>query len=253
MVISWCRRLGGPAAILVLISAITFATVCAAGDSLPAGVTPGSPGAASWSLQFQVGEDFTLHSFQGGLISCKRQFTERSALRLGLGITGKLHDSSKDQIISSTATTTTEKVGADRDDQGIEINAQYVYYILPDRRIKPYYGLGPVFGFSRAKDETYAISQSERGDSLLQPREWEHEVLRKTWCLGLSGLLGAEWFFTDRISLTAEYGAVLEYERQTQQSSYSSTTNDTSTEMESTVKEFKFGPSSVKLGLSVYF
>ena len=60
----------------------------------------------SWSLQFQISENFTLQSFQGSMISTKYHFTEKSALRTGLSISGRSSDI-EDNIEQDSDTVTT--------------------------------------------------------------------------------------------------------------------------------------------------
>ena len=44
--------------------------------------------AGLWSIQFGIAENFTLRSFNGSTFSGKYQFTDKSALRLGITMNG---------------------------------------------------------------------------------------------------------------------------------------------------------------------
>jgi hypothetical protein len=210
--------------------------------------------AGSWSLQFQIRNNFTLDDFQGALISCKRHYTPQSAIRLGLGLNGSISDDSRES--TSTAPGGSKRINnldADLDNQAFNLTVQYLNYPSPGARIKTFFGIGPMVGFDRRKDKSMTYSEIIFDDTLVSRSSVEfRENLRRTWSVGLSGVLGVEWFFSRKLSLLAEYGASFVYEWRKSTSSRWNSETAGSTEGEDTESTLRFNSSAVKFGLSVY-
>jgi hypothetical protein len=170
----------------------------------------------SWSMQFKFMHDFLLTDFEGALISAKRHFTDKSALRFGLDLTYSKSWTDPD--------TNTFAVG---------IAIQYFYYTSPDAPVNFYFGFGPQLKYDRFKTEM------EYFESYKYEREWG---------LGVLGTWGVEWFATKHISFICEYGAGLE-----RLSVYHERSVDEGANITYDKSEIKFYSNSVDFGISVYF
>jgi hypothetical protein len=204
----------------------------------------------SWSLQFQIADDINLRAFNGMMISVKRHFNERSAIRLGLNL-----DLDSDRRIEGIAhsyrDTLREGRIYKRDDseQSIQLNLFYMRYPNPGGRIKLFYGAGPLVSFSRRLLE-YERNYYGSGRYDIKESNWE-----RYWAVGLNGILGAEWFATDGISFHAEYRAVAKYTRGRYESDEFrfSSQGKTATYSETETDYWNFDASYVTFGISLYF
>jgi hypothetical protein len=146
------------------------------------------PGA--WALQFSIGGNFRLESFNGSTISLKRHSSARSAWQLGLSPSfGSAQE--KRTIGPSDSITVMDR---DSDTAGLEIDLNYTRYPRPGRTMNLFWTLGPEVSWSRG-------SQSEVG----------FEASDRAWSVGLGAKLGAEWFATKTLSVHAAYGAGFSY------------------------------------------
>jgi hypothetical protein len=148
-----------------------------------------------WALQFQVGNDFTLSSFQGSTISAKRQLSDRSAYRVGLQLAIDLDARDEEVTRTDYENDTSER---DAYNQAIGLNMQYLRYNESTSPIKLFYGGGPFVVFQNSK-----TTSSED--------DFTRETTSKVLGAGLNGLIGVEWFVGENISLHAEYGLELGY------------------------------------------
>lgn len=200
----------------------------------------------AWALQFQISRNFTLSRFEGSVISAKRHFSDKKALRFGLSLNALISDAEQNSK-QFTSDTLRQILTADSDSdvQNIELNVQYLFYPSPEKEINLFLGVGPMVGFNRSNSET----GSERGT----PNSVESTSQRtsKRWSLGISANLGAEWFATKNISFLAEYGLSLNYIWV--KDSRTDKTAGIVTEAENKSKILNLSATTVKFGLSVYF
>jgi opacity protein-like surface antigen len=171
-----------------------------------------------WSLQFAIANNFTLSSFQGSSLSCKRHFSERVALRAGVSLTGSYVDQG----------------ATERNEQNIGLNAQYLIYPNPTGKVRLYYGAGPELALSRSKAEQ---SSGTSGSSTTTTR----------WSLGAGCVLGGEWFVVDGVSLLAEYGSAFTFDDTRVKYVSGSSTSESKT------RSIALSAKSVRFGLSLYF
>lgn len=139
----------------------------------------------SKSLQFGIGENFTLNSYSGTAFSYKRHTTSLKANRIGLSLNNDF-STSKDPDVENSESKTTF----------ISLNATYTWmnYTDPAADIKFYYGYGPGIGFSHDKEN---------------PPGEENSLSTNSLNLSAVAYSGVEWFFHRSISLHAEYGGSL--------------------------------------------
>jgi len=174
----------------------------------------------SWSMQFKFMQDFTLTDFEGALISAKRHFTDKSALRFGLDLGFYFEN-----IHEST----------DRDKNWFDMSftALYVYYTSPNAPINFYLGFGPKISYGRTK-------------TVYDDDDATYDYYRN-WAIGVVGVWGVEWFVTKRISLICEYGAGLLYNSAINEKQRSGGNSAIKTH------RFQLFSDSVDFGVSVYF
>ena len=204
----------------------------------------------AWALQFAVAGNFTLTTLQGAVISLKRQLTPGHAIRLGIG--GALSIGDNTNLNTSTqfdTITSTNSRSSQLNSSSIQLNLQYLWYPDPGADVNLFFGAGPLVTYSHSSsdgDIVYAATGSPSNSSVSSSES-------NSTALGLSGLLGAEWFAFRSFSLHAEYGASVRY------SWFDSTTDDriTGQPFHSTSdrksKGWSSPTSAVRFGVSVYF
>lgn len=184
-----------------------------------------------YALQFQIAPHFRLSSFQGSVLSAKKHLTEDRALRFGLSLG------------ANVTNTEYERSDSDIDDeqsqsqQRLSLAVQYMVHPTPDQPVQMYYGAGPELGFARYENTN-------------EDEDFELTRISTSWSIGLSGMVGAEWFVRSDISLMAEYGAALSYRRATDRQETNLSDEDP---REVTQSSFGFGGQGVHFGVSVYF
>lgn len=205
--------------------------------------------AGSWSLQFQIGENFDLESFEGSVVSLKRHFSPGAALRLGLSFGAVVSDQSleSESTVADTSMQTVTGV-QDHDEQHIEVTLEYLGYPNPDSKMNLFWGVGPFLSLSRSQSDVSQKLTLSEGEDV---RSISEEC--RSWAVGAVALLGVEWFATKAISLHAEYGLAIAYtswktERERSDNVYSQVTVDERAE-----DEWGVNGKQVLFGLSVYF
>lgn len=215
--------------IFLLVAALHFGTPVFAADATEMD-EENSLTAGSWALQFRITENFQLSSFQGSTLSAKRHLSDGRAIRVGISLNGAVADV-EHRTINVTTDSTTFESKIDENYQFVQLDAQYLIYPSPAKKLTVFVGAGPLFELSRSE-----ASGRE---------QWR---LNKIWSFGVSVVLGVEWFATKRISFLSEYSSALTYDIQISESTSSS--SDYKNEDERQALSFSY--SSVKFGLSVY-
>lgn len=199
----------------------------------------------SWSLQFQITNNFNLGAFQGLMFSGKRHISDNSTIRLGIGMN---YLQAENDYITKNIPVDTTIYQSNRSDDGINIDFSvlYVSYLNLKSKVNFYLGAGPVVSIFKNKSASETIYKSN-GTTI--NRDWK----RNEWSIGGLAVIGTEWFVDEKISLLAEYG-VLFYKRFVNEESiekYSYSTPNLKWTNEMTT--FSIHPSTVKLGVSLYF
>jgi len=199
-----------------------------------------------WALQFQITNNFTLSSFDGSVLSAKYHLSKTRALRLGLGVDLVLVDSD-DRVVDTRADTLSAEFSeeADSDRWGFELNLQYLFYPIPDGNIHLFFGAGPLLGYDRVDSEITRSSIDSFSELLTATNK------TSSWSVGVSSVLGVEWFAAKQISILAEYGLSLRY--QWIESSRMNVANDRTLTHDEERDTFTVNASAVRFGLSVYF
>ena len=196
----------------------------------------------AWALSFGIGANFTLTSFDGTTVSWKRFISDNSAIRVGISTSARDMDLDDDQtrdvneVEQVTETTHTNTYW------DVTLQGYYLRYPVSSSRTRFFWGIGPVVSITNT-ESSYLVVVDQ--DSTTYERNEEN----KQRDLGLSAILGAEWFATRNISLHAEYGQTLLYSRiETARDEEYLNTKSTSTQ-----EDIRWSPAQVRFGLSVYF
>ena len=205
----------------------------------------------SWSLQFQISDNFTLTTFQGSNISAKKHISDKSTLRFGLGLTAIVADRHYESEEINSYNRSSEDGVEDTFTQ-ININCYYLYYADPRKKINLYFGAGPIFGYSN-------YDQTDMGNDVQQDTIFiETKNTRKTdgYSIGMHGLIGVEWFARKEISIHSEYGSSFSYRKDKSESILVRNSSQYGEEERSTKSEagtYEFRSNGVVFGISVYF
>lgn len=143
--------------------------------------TPGTVEGA-WALQFRIGNNFSLSSFSGSLLSVQHQYSTNSALRFGLTTDMRSLDLEDRYVSGDTIDVTTT---GDQKDRSFGVVFQYLRYSTPGKRISMYWAAGPEVEYRK---NSFPSSSQKSG------------------FVGARGSLGAEWSPISEVGLHAEYG-----------------------------------------------
>jgi hypothetical protein len=207
--------------------------------------------AGSWALQFGISSNFTLISFEGLSISAKKHFSPSRAIRFGTTIAAWTEDVNMDDLYRSQDHQQSSISDADNNSLSWDISALYLFYPGPRDRLSFFAGLGPDFGYSRAKHETN--TNVIRDGQVIQDAEQNKWTYNRRVYLGLRGVLGAEWFATKRISLIADYSLSTRYMWEKSETSSEYTSGSSSSSTDNDRQRFDLYSSAVQFGISVYF
>ena len=192
-----------------------------------------------YALQFQIGSNFQLSSFDGATIAGKYTLPDDNVLRLGFTISGA--GTNKDAVLSYTAPIYTQTVVVGKSETksfGVNLSIQYLFYNKLINNIAFYFGGGPLVGISYGKTNSAASNGYNT-----------YETITRGWNLGLGFSGGVDWFVSKGLSISAEYNFA---------ASYAKTINNSvmpgNAELEQeTTYGYQFGGSNVNLGVSFYF
>jgi len=215
-----------------------------------------------WAFEFGIASNFTLTSFQGTVLSIKRQLNSHEAIQLGIG--GSLTDqSSSNSTQNNWGDTLTWGNGGSGSNTGgsIQVNLQYVYYLNPESDINVFVGVGPTLGYSRTtynNDYTPVLPVPTDSDiNIYYPTSIDQTS--RSWNAGVAGMLGAECFILKYLSVHAQYGLNIIYSETNLTYHYNyneffdATMHPTSESTQGKSHGWQINPTSVMFGLSVYF
>jgi hypothetical protein len=237
-------------AVIVTLSALAFA----AGLAGPARAQESDEvahRAGSWALQFSIGEDFQLDSFDGAAVSIQHHTSDRAAWRLGLGFGGRLGVERNIDVhtVVDTLFESRQEGHEEPSDQQFTVDVLRVLYPQVKGRVRPFWGLGPTIQYQHAThDQTDIQTPSGSG-----ARHFE----LTTWRAGLELKLGVEVLVARRIGILGEYGSTfLYYHSQSEESLDRTPTGGGPTRHDRatmTSNAFAFGDQGARLGVSAYF
>lgn len=153
---------------------------------------------------FQMGPGFDIQSLQGAGITFGWRIKTTRELRVSLGL-GNGAGSEDGRIIfydNDDVITNNEITDAETDNSGMSLQLHWMSEIAKKENLSLYYGFGPTFRFSR--DNINGSITETNGDSdVLTDSRISDEI--RTISYGMSGILGAEYKFSNQFSLFGEY------------------------------------------------
>ena len=185
-----------------------------------------------YSLQFSIGSNFNLNSFDGSAFSGKLKFNEKLSLRGGISFftLDEEREIFNEQIINDEETNLDTQKTENSQTQ-FRINTHLIWTVVNSSDIHFYIGGGPFVSFDNRK----VVPNDSRSEDI------EYEFY------GIKLINGVEWYVKKNISLFAEYGLSFNYYKRNfyNESEYgSNTTEETS---------FHISSSNARLGVSLYF
>lgn len=200
-----------------------------------------------WALQFQIGDNFSLRAFQGLGLSAKKHMSNKSAIRVGVGLSITSRDDENFARVLPLDSVR-QSQGHTMNHQSVDFSVQHLLYPKPDADVNVFYGGGPLVRFRKNKSESSQSFMS--GGAYVKSNAVINE---RAWAVGISGLLGVEWFASKSISFLGEYSISCEYYSARTTRSETTTQSTSSLEYEYGTDTFQIYPLAVRFGLSVYF
>ena len=194
------------------------------------------------AIQFKFPENIISSSNDGFMISLKRKINAKHSLRYGFGLNGSINDKSTDD----------RRIGrTDYNiyDYRISLFSQYVWSGFTNRKIKPYFGIGPYLGYGYNFNEK--IRELSNGTEIERLKEPETAI-------GLLSNIGMEIFIFDNLSLDVEYNILIKciYCRTTNTTLVKNTGGSKYVKVSEEVvteKIYKFEPIFSLIGICLYF
>ena len=172
-----------------------------------------------WTLDFGISSNLTLSTFQGTAISLNKFTSDYQKFRFG--ISTSFSNGTNDENANSYASDTLynqSKATRESNDYYVQINFQYFTYATPAASTSLYFGIGPFAGIGWGKENT-----SSNSSYFASSQEYAtNSETSNDYSLGILGSVGVEWFFSEHISLHAEYGLAASYSWMKSESSYDS-------------------------------
>jgi len=194
----------------------------------------------SWAVQFEIGSDFKLSSFEGVMVSLKYHLSPKFALRFGAGFNGRNNQQIYEYREHYYGYTGSEPVSNFYDNVFFNINC--LYYIKHDSKINVFFGLGPRAGYITDYSEHFYLDGYK-------------EILDiESWAVGLNGLFGCEWFPVSYLSLFGEYSAYGTFGKTIRKDwVYENSTGYRVEYYNRYSDDYEFRGNIAKLGISIYF
>ena len=168
-----------------------------------------------WTMDFGIASNLTLNTFQGATISIGRFTSDYQKYRLGLSTSMRLN--SGDQNGNSFAADTLSgfnKGNNDDNSYSVSVTFQYLTYATPSNHTSIFFGFGPTIGISWSKQSNNSSSTSVSNSEDIYNRSSSSNG----YSAGILGSCGVEWFFSEHISIHAEYGLAFQYSKSTNDS-----------------------------------
>ena len=174
-------------------------------------VSPDTLRRGAWALQFGVGSNFTLTSFQGSLIGCQYHYSPCSALRLSLSFNGQFGDNTSVGTTNQSGTLSSLNSNDNASHNStVSLVIQNVWYVNPGDVVHAYFAAGPEMTYAHMYSQSSGVQQAVPPST-----NWSTnsaETTNATWGAGARGAVGAEWFAVRWLSLHAEYLFDVQYQ-----------------------------------------
>lgn len=188
-----------------------------------------------YALQFSIVKSkkaFSFSNFQGNILSGKVHFSDRCAVRVGIG--AQYSSRRTDETTRSNSQSVSKSHRSTRHINFL-INSQIIYYLYARNSIKLYTGIGPSFTMD---DNKYFPSPSDAENKSL------------IYSIGLRPALGIEWFFYKYTSFSLEYAPGIFYYYH--KDNLKGPTRDEYFKLSRAYHTLQFFPYGIHFGLSVY-
>ncbi len=189
----------------------------------------------TYALQFQIADNFSFTSFQGALFSGKYHFANGNAVRMGLNVNEQNYEYDIDNFVNDTLYSNEINDGGGL---SLSLRLQYLFYSNVKEDVALYYGGGPLLQYYNGE-----VNRKNSEGIIFE------EKTQTQWGIGLSLVIGGEWFVRKNIGLSLEYGLETSYSR----SELKAKESNRNPGLGQTKKEFKIKPNNVLFGVSVYF
>jgi hypothetical protein len=186
-----------------------------------------------WSLQFEVGYNFDLKSFQNLMFTTKYTFTPVTAIRFGPGAAFENEENeleADEQIVNSRSKYYDFRFVAD-----------LLFFPNPRAVIMFYIGFGPQLNYIYNYNETVESDLSKR----------IRDEYR--WGAGINLVAGGEWFAFSNLSFFAEYNVSGIYQKGEAITYMESIENIITDRVKAITKGIIIRPEDARLGISLYF
>ncbi len=162
----------------------------------------------SWTMDFRIESNLTLSTFQGTAISLSKFVSDYQRIRFGIGTSVNSSSSGNSGMNYSADTLSGRSSGnSENESYSVQISLQRLTYGTPDAQTSIFFGIGPFGGMSWSKNSS---SNSSTSVGSYQNQQ-SNSSTNKTYSAGVLGSFGVEWFFSEHISLHAEYGLAASY------------------------------------------
>ncbi|MFH2037375.1 MAG: hypothetical protein ABIJ45_13310 [Candidatus Zixiibacteriota bacterium] len=208
------------------------------------------PKEKSWSLQFEIDDDFQPSSFKGSMLSIKHHSSAKSAWRLGIKMDFDLTKGDSETESISPTSDITRDYDTENNRFNIDLVYQYMKYVNPKSDFNLFFAYGPHLGcYLRSDNQEETIPYGDE----IRIRYIDYDY--RTITVGTELSLGVEWFFMKNASLLAEYGAQINYSwLENKRTAHYITGDDIDSQIsEDNRNSFTLIGNPVKFGLSIYF
>ena len=231
--------------VLCLVSSlVAFASLAHAQDDTQYAPALDAHRPGRWSMQFQVGPEFAISSFDGAGIAATKNTSGSSAWRLGLTVEANSLNGEGSVVRTDTSIEDTSQPSSSTLNLGLDLLRLKRFH--PGRRVGFEVGVGPEIAYAHHNDHQDDQFQNQ-GNTL--------DVMNASGFLGLAGRLGAEVMLARSLSAHAHYGLRAGYRRSraTREETFNQTGAETfRVKSEGTQNQWLFDQQGVVLGLSVY-
>ena len=216
----------------------------------------------TWALEFGIGGNFTLTTFQGATIGAMYRLSDKNAIRGGITVVGNTNDgtTSNSGSIADTSDGTTPGSNSTKS-ANVSFVVQYLWYMNPNGPVHFYSGLGPFFSYGYSKYSTESPSLYSVNNNGSNRGYWVQDLYSSSstqWGAGGAGVVGVEWFACRWLSLHADYSETIQYRWGSNSSNqdWSSSTYPnyvaSQTNSSGTSKGWALSSSAVAFGLNIY-
>jgi opacity protein-like surface antigen len=194
-------------------------------------------------LQFQIGSNFNLISFENYTFSYRYRFDSHSGLRIGV-LTSVYKD---DYDITEQIDSITVNPPEYNHDYNFKLSVQYLHSISVYKDFSLILGGGPFVSYTERERKSYYLGRTYSTD---------YREKNKTTGFGLDLLLGVEYSLSDNIILSGEYGFTILKEtgdiEDIAYDIYSDPSQNSVSKSSGTVDELRIGGLGVNLGIAVF-